>query len=87
MEGTDPNEIPERTARLIGRVDETASIPECPSCGANDWDYGAFPLALPKVAPNPEGKGLEVFPYICTHCGFVRLYSTDHLENPRHPDH
>ena len=80
-------EVPDRIARLVGRVDEIRGVVECPVCGTNKWEYGLAPLAVPQMSPNPERRGLSVFPYICVRCGYVRLHSIDHLENPREESH
>jgi hypothetical protein len=73
--------IPDEIGRLLSRIQDTSLIGKCPSCNANAWDYMMGPGALPKAAPNPEGAGLPVLPIVCTQCGYIRLYSIQHLEN------
>jgi len=73
-------EIPERIARLIGRIDEIGRVVECPGCGDNSWQYGVDTVSIPKSSPNPERQGMEVFPLMCTRCGYVRLHATRFLE-------
>jgi len=73
-------EVPERIARLVGRLDEVRGEGDCPVCAANAWDYGLDVLAIPKGAPNPKRQGLDVLTYICSNCGYLRLHSAPHLE-------
>jgi predicted nucleic-acid-binding Zn-ribbon protein len=61
----------------------------CESCGADDWRGGDVTALLPGF--DEEGKvrlahGLEVLPFACEKCGYVRLYAVDILE-AEHGDH
>ncbi len=78
----------ERIARLIGLIDESGRVVLCPTCGENAWDYGLATLNIPVDPQFAEMGKFEVFPLICTHCGYVRMHSTHHLErkSQRHSD-
>jgi hypothetical protein len=66
-------------------IDQRAR-PECPSCGANDWDDMSndvggviFPVIERDGTIKRDG-GLPVVAYICNQCGFVRAHAQAVLE-------
>ena len=54
----------------------------CPMCGQESWAGGEQLLAVPemRLPGQVDGPPLEVLPFVCTHCGFVRLHAVQPLE-------
>jgi hypothetical protein len=76
-----------RLAALHARLNEVGGVPECPAHPGAPIDHGSAPVVLPVAGTNPGGRALEVYPFFCRECGFVRFYATDYLENARKDDH
>jgi hypothetical protein len=72
-----PSDIRELHAKL-----HRITVPECVSCGANDW---ISPTDLPSLVPKTEadgrfkGNGIEAVVSICDRCGFIRMHSAQVL--------
>jgi hypothetical protein len=79
-----PSDIRELHAKL-----HRISLPECASCGANDW---ISPTDLPSLVPTTEadgmfkGRGIEAVVSICERCGFIRVHSAQVLRRAREGD-
>jgi C4-type Zn-finger protein len=79
-------EFSERITKLIARVDETVVNAQCPACTHNSWDFPTMTLAMPLPAPNPKGLAIEVLPFLCRRCGYMRTHAVKHLEQHEPPD-
>jgi len=51
--------------------------PVCPMCGQDEW---AGSETLSYVPELDEGAPIEVLPFVCRNCGFVRLHAIQPLE-------
>jgi predicted Zn-ribbon and HTH transcriptional regulator len=60
---------------LRSAVNVKAPAP-CPMCGQDGW-AGGDRLAEIEAAGEPP---IEVLPFVCTNCGFVRLHAIQPLE-------
>ena len=50
----------------------------CPMCGADEWAGNDMVASLPEVPPS--GASIDVIPFVCLNCGFVRLHAVQALE-------
>jgi hypothetical protein len=73
-----PSDIHELHAKM-----QRLALPECASCGGNDW---LQPTDLPALIPLTEnetglfkGRGIEAVVAICERCGFIRWHSAQVL--------
>lgn len=65
---------------------------ECPICHHDEWALiGADGARMMLTCETPDGRlgrGVEVVPFACQNCGFVRLHSVDAMrENFHEVDH
>ena len=57
------------------RVRATAN---CPMCGNDGWAGGADLAGIPFL--ERTAATIDVLPFVCTSCGFVRLHAVQALE-------
>ena len=50
----------------------------CPMCGQDEWAGSDMLASVPE--PAPSVMSIDVIPFVCRNCGFVRLHSVQALE-------
>jgi predicted RNA-binding Zn-ribbon protein involved in translation (DUF1610 family) len=49
----------------------------CPMCGGSEWAGGDTIATVPEGG---GGLGIDVIPFVCRNCGFVRLHAVQAIE-------
>jgi predicted RNA-binding Zn-ribbon protein involved in translation (DUF1610 family) len=62
---------------LRNAVNARAHAP-CPMCGQDEWAGSDMLACVPESAPSVVS--IDVIPFVCRHCGFVRLHAVQALE-------
>ena len=67
-----PEEISERVAELVARLDERHGGAPCPLCRHETWRIVPHALLIP-VHHDPD-RGVEVLALTCARCAFVSFH-------------
>ena len=78
-----PKQVKISVADALRRViaERGAHAPTCPICTGDQWD-AVQPLYLstaPAVSATPGDGPVSVAPLVCKNCGFIHLFSAQHL--------
>ncbi|EPK7664745.1 hypothetical protein MOV73_003765 [Raoultella ornithinolytica] len=77
----------EELSNYIGAYEETLGDMVCPLCRTSVWaitgrtDSTEHTAILTVPIPMVAGRGMWVYPIVCVECGFVAMFSTNHVSS------